>query len=90
MIEVLANNYIVKKVYVDPESLGDIMYLRTFERLKLTREQFTLVRTPLVGFGGHVVHPEWMVTLTVTVGRHPCCRTISVNFTVIKADSPYN
>ncbi|XP_071921927.1 uncharacterized protein [Coffea arabica] len=66
------------------------MYLRTFESLKLARECMTPVRTPLVGFGGHIVHPEGMVTLTVTVGRHPRCRTIPVNFVMVKADSPYN
>nr|XP_027093621.1 uncharacterized protein LOC113714021 [Coffea arabica] len=76
VIEVLTNNYIVKKVYVDPESSVDVMYYRTFESLKLTREQLTPVRTPLVGFGGHVVHPEGMVNLMVTIGRHPRCRTV--------------
>ncbi|XP_027102611.2 uncharacterized protein [Coffea arabica] len=90
IIEVLANNYIVKKVYINPESSVDVMYLRTFESLKLAREHMTPVRTPLVGFGGHIVHPEGIVTLTVTVGHHPRCRTIPVNFVVVKADSPYN
>nr|XP_027102809.1 uncharacterized protein LOC113724064 [Coffea arabica] len=90
VIEVLTNNYIVKKVYVDPGSSVDVMYYRTFESLKLTREQLTPVRTPLVGFGGHVVHPEGMVNLTVTIGRHPRCRTVPVSFAVVKADSPYN
>ncbi|XP_027158506.1 uncharacterized protein LOC113760135 [Coffea eugenioides] len=90
VIEVLTNNYIVKKVYVDPGSSVDVLYYRTFESLKLTREQLTPVRTPLVGFGGHVVHPEGMVSLMVTIGRHPRCRTIPINFAVVKADSPYN
>ncbi|XP_027150254.1 uncharacterized protein LOC113750488 [Coffea eugenioides] len=90
VIEILTNNYVVKKVYIDPGSSVDVMYLRTFESLKLARERMTPVRTPLVGFGGHVVHPEGMVALTVTVGRHPRCRTIPVNFVVVKADSPYN
>ncbi|XP_027108962.1 uncharacterized protein [Coffea arabica] len=90
VIEVLTNNYIVKKVYIDPGSSVDVMYLRTFESLKLVREHMTPVRTPLVGFGGHVVHSEGMVTLTVTLGHHPGCRTIPVNFVVVKADSPYN
>ncbi|XP_027181960.1 uncharacterized protein LOC113780352 [Coffea eugenioides] len=90
VIEVLTNNYIVKKVYVDPGSSVDVLYYRTFESLKLTREQLTPVRTPLVGFGGHVVHPEGMMSLMVTIGRHPRCRTIPVNFAVVKADSPYN
>ncbi|XP_071906224.1 uncharacterized protein [Coffea arabica] len=90
VIEVLTNNYIVKKVYIDPKNSVDVMYLRTFESLKLTREHMTPVRTPLVGFGRHVVHPERMVTLTVTVGHQPRCRTIPVSFVIVKADSPYN
>nr|XP_027102673.1 uncharacterized protein LOC113723912 [Coffea arabica] len=90
VIEVLTNNYIVKKVYIDPGNSVDVIYLRTFDNLKLAWESITPVRTPLVGFGGHVVHPEGMVTLTVTVGHHPRCRTIPVNFVVVKADSPYN
>ncbi|XP_027156081.1 uncharacterized protein LOC113756723 [Coffea eugenioides] len=90
VIEVLTNNYVVKKVYVDPGSSVDVLYYRTFESLKLTREQLTPVRTPLVGFGGHVVHPEGMLTLVVTIGRHPRCRTVPVSFAVVKADSPYN
>nr|XP_027067492.1 uncharacterized protein LOC113693114 [Coffea arabica] len=90
VIEIITNNYIVKKVYVDPGSSVDVLYYRTFESLKLTREQFTPVRTPLVGFGGHVVHPEGMVTLMVTIGCHPRCRTVLVSFAVVKADSPYN
>nr|XP_027088722.1 uncharacterized protein LOC113710074 [Coffea arabica] len=90
VIEVLANNYIVKKVYVDPGSSVDVLYYQTFESLKLTREQLTLVRTPLVGFGGHVVHPEGMVSQMVTIGSHPRCRTVPVSFAVVKVDSPYN
>ena len=31
-----------------------------------------------------------MVTLIVTVGRHPRCRTIPVNFVVVKVNSLYN
>ncbi|XP_027070680.2 uncharacterized protein [Coffea arabica] len=90
VIEVLTNNYIVNKVYVDPGSSVDVLYYRTFESLKLTKEQLTSVRTPLVGFGGHVVHPEGMVSLMVTISRNPRCRTVPVSFAVVKADSPYN
>ncbi|XP_027184234.1 uncharacterized protein LOC113782546 [Coffea eugenioides] len=90
VIELLTNNYIMKKVYVDPESSVDVMYYRTFECLKLTRDQLVPVKTPLVGFEGHVVHSEGMITLTVTVGQHLWCRIVPVNFVVVKADSTYN
>ncbi|XP_027150491.1 uncharacterized protein LOC113750749 [Coffea eugenioides] len=90
VIEILINNYIVKKVYVDPDRSVDVLYYQTFERLKLTREQLTPVRTPLVGFGGHVVYPKGMVSLMVIVGHYPHCQTIPVSFAIVKADSPYN
>ncbi|XP_027096004.1 uncharacterized protein [Coffea arabica] len=38
LIEVLTNNYVVKKMYVDPGSSVDVMYYWTFENLKLIRE----------------------------------------------------
>ncbi|XP_071900925.1 uncharacterized protein [Coffea arabica] len=66
------------------------MYYPTFENLKLTREQLIPVRTPLVGFGEHVVHFEEMVTLMVTVEHHPRCRAVAINFVVVRADSSYN
>ena len=56
----------------------------------MTRNQLLPVEAALVGFGGHVVHPEGMIRLTVTSGRHPQCQTIPSKFVVIKADSPYN
>ena len=37
-----------------------------------------------------MVHPEGMISLMVTVGRHFRCRTIPASFAVVKADSPYN
>ena len=43
-----------------------------------------------MGFGEYVVYPEEMVTLMVTVGRHSRCRTVPINFAVVKADYPYN
>nr|XP_027097533.1 uncharacterized protein LOC113717083 [Coffea arabica] len=90
VIKVFTNNCIVKKVYVDPDNSVDVLYYRIFESLKLYREQLTPVRTPLVSFGGHVIHSEGMVSLMVTIRRHPRCRTMPVNYAVVKVHSPYN
>ncbi|XP_071914086.1 uncharacterized protein [Coffea arabica] len=68
VIELLTNNYLVKKVYVDLASSVDVMYHRALKNLKLTRDQLIPVRTPVVGFGGHAVHFEGMITMMVTVG----------------------
>lgn len=49
VIEVVTNNYLVKKVYIDACSSVDVMYYRTFQKMGLKDEQLTPIRTPLVG-----------------------------------------
>ncbi|XP_071909730.1 uncharacterized protein [Coffea arabica] len=89
VIDIITNNYRVKKVYVDQGSAVDIMFYRVFKELGLEDGQLT-VRTPLMGFTGPPINPEGMITLMVTVGQAPKCRTIPVNFAVVKQQSPYN
>ncbi|XP_071939264.1 uncharacterized protein [Coffea arabica] len=90
VIDVVTSNYRVKKMYVDQGSAVDILFHRVFKELGLEDRQLTPVRTPLVGFTGPPVNPKGMITLMVTVGQAPKCRTIPVNFVVVKQQSPYN
>ncbi|XP_071939298.1 uncharacterized protein [Coffea arabica] len=90
VIDIVTNNYRVKKVYVDQGSAVDIMFYRMFKELGLRDDQLTPVRTPLVGFTGPPISSEGMITLMVTVGQAPKCRTVPVNFVVVKQSSPYN
>nr|XP_027122043.1 uncharacterized protein LOC113738985 [Coffea arabica] len=90
VIDIVTNNYRVKKVYVDQGSAVDIMFYRVFKELGLRDDQLTPVRTPLVGFTGPPISSEGMITLMVTVGQTPKCRTVPVNFVVVKQSSPYN
>ncbi|XP_071921818.1 uncharacterized protein [Coffea arabica] len=90
VIDVVTNNYRVKKVYVDQGSAVNILFYRVFKEFGLEEEQLTPVRTPLVGFTGPPINSEGMITLMVTVGQAPKCRTIPVNFVVVKQQSPYN
>ncbi|XP_071913927.1 uncharacterized protein [Coffea arabica] len=80
VIDIVTNNYRVKKVYVDQGSAVDIMFYRAFKELGLRDDQLTPVRTPLVGFTGPPISSEGMITLMVTVGQAPKCRTVPVNF----------
>ncbi|XP_071901052.1 uncharacterized protein [Coffea arabica] len=66
------------------------MFYQVFKELGLEDGQLTPVRTPLMGFTGPPINPEGMITLMVTVGQTPKCRTIPVNFVVVKQQSPYN
>ncbi|XP_071926225.1 uncharacterized protein [Coffea arabica] len=90
VIDIVTNNYRVKKVYVDQGSAVDIMFHRVFKEFGLRDDQLTPVRTPLVGFTGPPISSEGMITLMVTVGQAPKCRTVPVNFVVVKQSSPYN
>ncbi|XP_027155637.1 uncharacterized protein LOC113756010 [Coffea eugenioides] len=90
VIEVITCNYKVKKVYIDNGSAIDVLYYKTFKELQLDDGQLVPVRTPLIGFAGPPVRPEGMITLRVTVGVSPKCRTVPVNFAVVKEPSSYN
>ncbi|XP_027068347.1 uncharacterized protein [Coffea arabica] len=90
VIDVATNNYRVKKVYLDQGSAVDIMFYRVFKELGLEDGQLTPVRIPLVDFTGPPINPEGMITLMATIGQAPKCRTIPVNFVVVKQPSPYN
>ncbi|XP_071916252.1 uncharacterized protein [Coffea arabica] len=90
VIEVITCNYKVKKVYIDNGSAIDVLYYKTFKELQLEDKQLIPVRTPLIGFAGSPVRPEGMITLMVTVGESPKCRTVPVNFAVVKESSSYN
>nr|XP_027118612.1 uncharacterized protein LOC113735828 [Coffea arabica] len=90
VIEVITCNYKVKKVYIDNGSAIDVLYYKTFKEFQLEDRQLVPVRTPLIGFAGPPVRPEGMITLMVTVGVSPKCRTIPVNFAVVKEPSSYN
>ncbi|XP_071906208.1 uncharacterized protein [Coffea arabica] len=90
VIEVITCNYKVKKVYIDNGSAIDVLYYKTFKELQLEDRQLVPVRTPLISFAGPPVRPEGMITLMVTVGVSPKCRTVPVNFAVVKEPSSYN
>ncbi|XP_071906258.1 uncharacterized protein [Coffea arabica] len=90
VIEVVTCNYKVKKVYIDNGSAIDVLYYKTFKELQLEDRQLIPVRTPLIGFAGPPVRPEGIITLMVTVGVSPRCRTVPVNFAVVKEPSSYN
>ncbi|XP_071925219.1 uncharacterized protein [Coffea arabica] len=90
VIEVITCNYKEKNVYIDNGSTIDVLYYKTFKELQLEDKQLVPIRTPLIGFVGPPVRPEGMITLMIIVGASPKCRTVPVNFAVVKEPSSYN
>jgi len=60
-----------ERILVDNGSSADIIYLSTFQQLKLDPGRLRPFEPPLVSFSGDRVYPTGIVTLTVTVGSYP-------------------
>ena len=79
-----------KRILVDNGSSADIIYLPTFQQLKLNPKRLWPFDSPLVSFSGDRVYPKGIVTLTLTVGTYPTQLTHQLDFLVMDCPSSYN
>ncbi|GJT86546.1 reverse transcriptase domain-containing protein [Tanacetum coccineum] len=81
----------VRRVYMDSRSTCEVIYEQCFEKLnptiKATRGN---MKTPLVGFLGKRSWCVREVPLKITIREHPLSRTETLNFVIVKSDSPHN
>ena len=75
---------------MDNGSSADILYYTAFQQMRLGRDQFRPVNSPLVGFGGMKVQPVGTVTLPMVVRAYLQQITKEVNFLVVYCSSSYN
>ena len=59
-----------RRILMDNGSSADIIYLFTFQQLKLDPGRLRSFESPLVSFNGDKVYPKGIVTLTATVGSY--------------------
>uniref|UniRef100_A0A2N9ETX9 Retrotransposon gag domain-containing protein n=1 Tax=Fagus sylvatica TaxID=28930 RepID=A0A2N9ETX9_FAGSY len=64
-----------RRVMVDNGSSANILYLPTYQQMRLDKDKLRPMDAPLVGFTGDKVCPIGIVTLPITVGTHP--KTVS-------------
>ena len=83
-------DYTTRRVLVDNGSSADILYYPAFQQIRLGRDQFRPVNSPLVGFGGMKVQLVGTVTLPVVVGAYPQQVAKDMNFLVVDCSSSYN
>ncbi|VFQ70919.1 unnamed protein product [Cuscuta campestris] len=62
------NGVDVTRVLVDTGSSVNILYLETFQKLRLCRTQFEPLKTPLSGFTGDTIEAEGSIVLPVELG----------------------
>ncbi|XP_075665793.1 uncharacterized protein LOC142635541 [Castanea sativa] len=77
--------FIVKKIMIDQGSGADVMYLDLYKGLSLKNGDLSKYDTPLMGFDGHMVTPEWQISLLVIMGG----REVIVTFIVVASFSLY-
>ncbi|GAA0184871.1 hypothetical protein LIER_32159 [Lithospermum erythrorhizon] len=76
---------------IDTGSLADVLYLSTFDKLRLPRSLIKPLHTPLIGFTGHTIHSVGEVTLDFKVGKGAKVSMIRAQFMVVDLeDSSYN
>ena len=90
VITLLIADYTTRRVLVDNGSLANILYYPAFQQIRLRRDQFRSVNSPLVGFGGMKVQPVGTVILPVVVGAYPQQVARDMNFLVVDCSFSYN
>ena len=90
VIMLTVEGFNTKRILVDNGNFADIIYLPTFQQLKLDPKRLRPFDFPLVNFSGDRVYPKGIVTLTVTVGTYPVQLTRQLDFLVMDCPSSYN
>jgi hypothetical protein len=83
-------NHRIHRILVDNGSSADILYWLVFQQMGIDHEMIKPFGSPLVGFGGEVVYPIGIISLSVTAGTMPRLSTVMIDFLVIDQPSAYN
>ena len=68
VIMLIIEEFNTRRILVDNSSSTNIIYLSTFQQLKLDPGRLRPFESPLISFNGDRVYPKGIVTLMVTVG----------------------
>ncbi|XP_023896569.1 uncharacterized protein LOC112008473 [Quercus suber] len=90
VITLKVERFATRRVLVDNGSLADIMYMTTYQQLKLDPKRLRSFNSPLVSFSGDKIYPRGIVTLSITAGTHLAQVTIQADFLVVDCPSSYN
>ena len=90
VIMFMIKGFNTRRILVDNDSSMDIIYLSTFQQLKLDPRRLRPFESLRVSFSGDRVYPKGIVTLTITVGSCPQQLTRQLDFLVVDCHSSYN
>ncbi|GJV75188.1 hypothetical protein Tco_1506772 [Tanacetum coccineum] len=91
VIEAVMEGYLVRRVYIDQGASLEVMFEHCFENLSpAMKSRLRSTHMDLVGFAGGVVKPLGKTELEVVFGDGRLFRMVMINFTIVRAPSPYN
>jgi len=90
VIMLMIEGFNTRKILVDNGSSVDIIYISTFQQLKVDAKRRRPFESRLVIFSKDKVYPKEIVTLTVMVGSYPLQVTNQHNFLLVDSPSSYN
>ncbi|KAI3707756.1 hypothetical protein L2E82_36551 [Cichorium intybus] len=91
IIQARVRDIIIHRVHIDSGSAADIMFEHCFRQLP--REWRADLRPPagnLTGFIGHSIIPTGMIYLPITIDDGQRKKTVTLEFTVVRAPSEHN
>ncbi|GJT87703.1 reverse transcriptase domain-containing protein [Tanacetum coccineum] len=81
----------VNRVYLDGGSSCEVIYEHCFLKLKPSIQSLRVdSKIPLVGFSGEQSWTLGEVPLEITIGEGPLTVTKTLNFAIVRSDSPHN
>ena len=90
VIMLMIKGFNTKRVLIDNGSSTDIIYLSTFQQLKVDSKRLHPFKSPIVSFSGDKVYPRGIITLMVTASSYPLQVTNKHNFLVVDSPMSYN
>ena len=90
VIETNLVSWVVTRILVDTCSSADILFVSTFDNMKLDRNLLQPAGRPLYGFRGKQVKAIGKITLPVTFGDQNNSRTEHITFDVVDMLYNYN
>jgi hypothetical protein len=89
VIEVNIAGWVIEKILVDNGISADILFLKTFEKMNLSKHLLHPPEYPLQGFRGKPIKPVGKVSLPLSFGDLDNARTETLTFDVVDIYHPY-
>jgi len=91
VITINIDKFEIAKMLIDQGSLVDILYWKTFQKMRIFETKIQPCDEQIVGFWGERVDTRGYIDLYTTFGREGCLsKTIKVRYLLVNANNSYN